>query len=171
MSPEEAKLFRLYGKLPNKKDLLQNKLKVCFMHKGSTTRCLLILPLGAQVLRQWRLRPLQGWQGFRCRRHPSRPRAPQPREDPAHGPAHTSQRTSACQRRPEGWQPIKGGRHFPAPRDKPEPRDVSFRVCRERRAREPAGCSGLRRLYTISSYACVGLLMSAHAKTGYKMSS
>lgn len=27
MSPEEAKLFRLYGKLPNKKDLLQNKLK------------------------------------------------------------------------------------------------------------------------------------------------
>jgi hypothetical protein len=28
MSPEEAKLFRLYGKLPNKKDLLQNKLKV-----------------------------------------------------------------------------------------------------------------------------------------------
>lgn len=30
MSPEEAKLFRLYGKLPNKKDLLQNKLKVSF---------------------------------------------------------------------------------------------------------------------------------------------
>jgi hypothetical protein len=28
MSAEEAKLFRLYGKLPNKKDLLQNKLKV-----------------------------------------------------------------------------------------------------------------------------------------------
>lgn len=28
MSPDEAKLFRLYGKLPNKKDLLQNKLKV-----------------------------------------------------------------------------------------------------------------------------------------------
>ncbi|KAH9876270.1 hypothetical protein J1614_004149 [Plenodomus biglobosus] len=27
MSTEEAKLFRLYGKLPNKKDLLQNKLK------------------------------------------------------------------------------------------------------------------------------------------------
>lgn len=27
LSPEEAKLFRLYGKLPNKKDLLQNKLK------------------------------------------------------------------------------------------------------------------------------------------------
>jgi len=27
MSAEEAKLFRLYGKLPNKKDLLQNKLK------------------------------------------------------------------------------------------------------------------------------------------------
>lgn len=25
---EEQKLFRLYGKLPNKKDLLQNKLKV-----------------------------------------------------------------------------------------------------------------------------------------------
>ncbi|OAK95973.1 hypothetical protein IQ06DRAFT_231164 [Phaeosphaeriaceae sp. SRC1lsM3a] len=27
MSADEAKLFRLYGKLPNKKDLLQNKLK------------------------------------------------------------------------------------------------------------------------------------------------
>ena len=33
MSPEEAKLFRLYGKLPNKKDLLQKKLKVSF-HQG-----------------------------------------------------------------------------------------------------------------------------------------
>jgi hypothetical protein len=28
MSADEARLFRLYGKLPNKKDLLQNKLKV-----------------------------------------------------------------------------------------------------------------------------------------------
>jgi hypothetical protein len=28
MSADEQKLFRLYGKLPNKKDLLQNKLKV-----------------------------------------------------------------------------------------------------------------------------------------------
>ncbi|KAK5116704.1 hypothetical protein LTR62_007378 [Meristemomyces frigidus] len=27
LSEEEAKLFRLYGKLPNRKDLLQNKLK------------------------------------------------------------------------------------------------------------------------------------------------
>lgn len=27
LSPDEARLFRLYGKLPNKKDLLQNKLK------------------------------------------------------------------------------------------------------------------------------------------------
>jgi len=27
MSPDEQRLFRLYGKLPNKKDLLQNKLK------------------------------------------------------------------------------------------------------------------------------------------------
>ncbi|KAF2745605.1 Endosulfine-domain-containing protein [Sporormia fimetaria CBS 119925] len=27
LTPEEQKLFRLYGKLPNKKDLLQNKLK------------------------------------------------------------------------------------------------------------------------------------------------
>jgi hypothetical protein len=32
MSPDEAKLFRLYGKLPNKKDLLQNKLKVSCAH-------------------------------------------------------------------------------------------------------------------------------------------
>lgn len=28
LSPDEQRLFRLYGKLPNKKDLLQNKLKV-----------------------------------------------------------------------------------------------------------------------------------------------
>lgn len=28
LSADEARLFRLYGKLPNKKDLLQNKLKV-----------------------------------------------------------------------------------------------------------------------------------------------
>jgi hypothetical protein len=28
MNADEARLFRLYGKLPNKKDLLQNKLKV-----------------------------------------------------------------------------------------------------------------------------------------------
>jgi len=27
MSPDEQRLFRLYGKLPNRKDLLQNKLK------------------------------------------------------------------------------------------------------------------------------------------------
>lgn len=29
LNEQEQKLFRLYGKLPNKKDLLQNKLKVC----------------------------------------------------------------------------------------------------------------------------------------------
>lgn len=29
LSVDEQRLFRLYGKLPNKKDLLQNKLKVC----------------------------------------------------------------------------------------------------------------------------------------------
>lgn len=28
LSEDEKRLFRLYGKLPNKKDLLQNKLKV-----------------------------------------------------------------------------------------------------------------------------------------------
>lgn len=28
LSPDEQRLFRLYGKLPNKSDLLQNKLKV-----------------------------------------------------------------------------------------------------------------------------------------------
>src|ERR1700761_7657993 len=32
MSPDEQRLFRLYGKLPNRKDLLQNKLKVCDAH-------------------------------------------------------------------------------------------------------------------------------------------
>lgn len=29
MTEEEQKLFRLYGKLPSKKDILKNKLKVC----------------------------------------------------------------------------------------------------------------------------------------------
>lgn len=29
-SADEQRLFRMYGKLPNKKDLLQNKLKVCY---------------------------------------------------------------------------------------------------------------------------------------------
>jgi hypothetical protein len=28
LSPDEQRLFRLYGKLPNSKDLIQNKLKV-----------------------------------------------------------------------------------------------------------------------------------------------
>lgn len=28
LSSDEQRLFRMYGKLPNKKDLLQNKLKV-----------------------------------------------------------------------------------------------------------------------------------------------
>lgn len=28
MSPDEQRLFRMYGKLPDKKNLLQNKLKV-----------------------------------------------------------------------------------------------------------------------------------------------
>jgi len=41
LSEQEAKLFRLYGKLPNKKDLLQNKLKVrlahCFVLTGILT--------------------------------------------------------------------------------------------------------------------------------------
>jgi hypothetical protein len=146
MSPEEAKLFRLYGKLPNKKDLLQNKLKVSFRPSEGTTKYLLTCSSGAQVLRQWRLRPLQGRQGFRCRRHPSRPRAPQPREDPAHGPVHTSQRTGAYKRRSEGRQPIEGGRYLSPPRDELEPRDFGIRVRRERRASEPAGCSGLKRL-------------------------
>lgn len=31
LSPEEQRLFRLYGKMPNKKDVLQNKLKVSYM--------------------------------------------------------------------------------------------------------------------------------------------
>jgi hypothetical protein len=29
LSPDEQRLLRMYGKIPNKKDLLQNKLKVC----------------------------------------------------------------------------------------------------------------------------------------------
>lgn len=49
MTEEEQKLFRLYGKLPNKKDLLQNKLKVIHAHDykldhGTDTTA------GAQVL-------------------------------------------------------------------------------------------------------------------------
>jgi hypothetical protein len=35
MSADEARLFRLYGKLPNKKDLLQNKLKVRYEQRHS----------------------------------------------------------------------------------------------------------------------------------------
>lgn len=43
MSADEARLFRLYGKLPNKKDLLQNKLKVRSLpgvHGASLIYCL-----------------------------------------------------------------------------------------------------------------------------------
>lgn len=32
LSADEQRLFRMYGKLPNKKDLLQNKLKVNIFH-------------------------------------------------------------------------------------------------------------------------------------------
>lgn len=32
MSPDEQRLFRMYGKLPDKKNLLQNKLKVHHHH-------------------------------------------------------------------------------------------------------------------------------------------
>jgi len=35
MSPEEQRLFRLYGKLPNRNDLLQNKLKVCIFKEST----------------------------------------------------------------------------------------------------------------------------------------
>lgn len=35
LNPEEQKLFRLYGKLPNRNDLLQNKLKVSFLKPTS----------------------------------------------------------------------------------------------------------------------------------------
>ena len=153
MSPEEAKLFRLYGKLPNKKDLLQNKLKVSLrctpataapprpLHPRATE--LTTHTAGAQVLRQRRLRPLQGRQGLGRWRHPGRPRAPQPREDPAHGPVHTRQRTDPYGRGHEGRQPVEGGRHFPPPRDKPEPRDLGCRLQRRRGAPDPAGLERL----------------------------
>lgn len=39
LSPDEARLFRLYGKLPNKKDLLQNKLKVRWPAMYSLAPC------------------------------------------------------------------------------------------------------------------------------------
>jgi hypothetical protein len=59
MTPEEQKLFRLYGKMPNKKDLLQNKLKVSWNPSSPALRPLsgnLMLttfpPLpGAEILR------------------------------------------------------------------------------------------------------------------------
>lgn len=35
LSPEEQRLFRMYGKLPNKQDLLKNKLKVDSMPLGT----------------------------------------------------------------------------------------------------------------------------------------
>jgi hypothetical protein len=62
MSADEARLFRLYGKLPNKKDLLQNKLKVRFEPQLiDRENRNLTMPVGAQIFRQRRLRPLQGW--------------------------------------------------------------------------------------------------------------
>ena len=48
LSPEEQRLFRLYGKMPNKKDVLQNKLKVSYMLPPSSLhshRCLRQFPL------------------------------------------------------------------------------------------------------------------------------
>lgn len=34
MTPDEQRLLRMYGKMPTKKDLLQNKLKVCVEPKA-----------------------------------------------------------------------------------------------------------------------------------------
>ena len=50
MTADEQRLFRLYGKLPNRKDLLQNKLKVPFPSIRFSSLSLIRCPAGAQVL-------------------------------------------------------------------------------------------------------------------------
>lgn len=49
LSSDEQRLFRMYGKLPNKKDLLQNKLKVS-THSCEPSPVATNSFLGAQIL-------------------------------------------------------------------------------------------------------------------------
>lgn len=132
LSADEQRLFRLYGKLPNKKDLLQNKLKVRLsLHLPIYGyilyhSCALTYPApGAQVLRQRRLCPLQSRQGLRRRDHLHRPRAPRPGEDPAHDPRHVhAQRQSRSERsgyQGRGRRQSRQGGQLPAPRVEPAP--------------------------------------------------
>lgn len=111
LSPDEQRLFRLYGKLPNKKDLLQNKLKVKSTLWGLPQNTLpdpnTKLCAGTQVLRLRRLRPVQSRQSLRHRRHPDRPRTPGPREHPPQLP-HLLLATQ----QPE-WQHLRFARHDP----------------------------------------------------------
>lgn len=56
LSADEQRLFRLYGKLPNKKDLLQNKLKVRVHTQGFLPSFLLnhLLPLAIESFLAYR---------------------------------------------------------------------------------------------------------------------
>jgi hypothetical protein len=85
MSPDEQRLFRMYGKLPDKKNLLQNKLKVFSflpLHHLLHTQLTHKQQTGsrAQILRQRRLRPQQSRQSRR--RHQHRRRTPLSRHHP-----------------------------------------------------------------------------------------
>jgi hypothetical protein len=87
MSPDEQRLFRMYGKLPDKKNLLQNKLKVfpfLPLHPLLHTQLTQTRKTGsrAQILRQRRLRPQQSRQSRRRRRHQHRRRTPLSRHHP-----------------------------------------------------------------------------------------
>jgi len=89
MSPDEQRLFRMYGKLPDKKNLLQNKLKVqlSFPHLPSfgiaaNSHAQTKTGPRAQILRQRRLRPQQSRQGRRRGRHQHRRRTPLTRHHP-----------------------------------------------------------------------------------------
>ena len=64
MTEEEQKIFRLYGKVPNTKDLLQNKLKVSSTDPLSFSQSH-NYQLGTQVFRQRRLCSFKGGQGLR----------------------------------------------------------------------------------------------------------
>ncbi|KAK1908693.1 hypothetical protein P3342_009544 [Pyrenophora teres f. teres] len=131
MSEQEAKLFRLYGKLPNKKDLLQNKLKErkyfdsgdYALSKAGKAGDVGVTQVG--------------------REHPNPEKIP-------HIAPHTyrtkRQRQRPCQRHHQrsgrGCRQPGQGTHLLAPRDQPEPRDIGFRFREQRRASGNRGRCG-----------------------------
>lgn len=131
MTADEQRLFRLYGKLPNKKDLLQNKLKVSFSPTKPVLATNPIFPAGAQILRQRRLRSLQSRQSLRHRRHLHRSRTPCSREDPSHRTTQPTQRQPQWSGQGSREQQPRQGAQFSSPRDESEQRNIG-RGARER---------------------------------------